>query len=300
MVSSTTRLCVVLLATLILCINVNGWSYTTKKLAKLSRKNFIAGIATGIISGTIATAAIAIDPINDKKIYQPPSGSLNDKIILITGGSTGLGLESAKRLAAAGATIVLTSRNLEKGQTSVEAVKSYLQEKGSENNKIYSLVLDLDDLESVKSFPKLYSKLGLGDIDVLMNNAGTFLKFDIEYISSRLSHMYYCKTNYYFNHKHNTGVMAIPDLQTTKDGYERTFQSNHLGHFVLTSGLFPLLSRKKATIINVSSEAYQFTGGKFDIDNLNAEKKYPNFPIYYSLQNYKNVLMKVGIHGLLP
>jgi len=257
MVSYTTRSCVVLLATLILCINVNGWSYTTKNLAKITRKNFIAGIATGIVSGTTATAALAKDPINnDKKIYQPPSGSLNDKIILITGGSTGLGLESAKRLAAAGATIVLTSRNLEKGQMSVEAVKSYLQGKGNENNKIYSLVLDLDDLESVKSFPKLYSKLGLGDIDVLMNNAG---------------------------------VMAIPDLQTTKDGYERTFQSNHLGHFVLTSGLFPLLSRKKATIINVSSEAYQFTGGKFDIDNLNAEKKYGPWSSY-GLSKLSNIL----------
>jgi len=249
---------------------VEGWSCAPKKLMKITRKNFVAGLATGLVLGTTATAAgtaLAIDQTTNnsgkkKEPYEPPAGSLNGKIILITGGSTGLGLESAKRLAAAGATIVLTSRNAEKGEKSVDTVKSYLKEKGmigaedDSKSKMYSLVLDLDDLDSVKSFPKSYSKLGLGDIDVLMNNAG---------------------------------VMAIPDLQVTKDGYERTFQSNHLGHFVLTSGLYPYLSRKKATIINVSSEAYQFTGGKFDIDNLNGEKKYGPWSSY-GLSKLSNIL----------
>ena len=150
-------------------------------------------------------------------------------------------------MATAGATIVLTSRTAAKGETAVEAVKSYLSAKGVENSKIYSLVLDLDDLESTKAFPKAYENLGLGDISVLMNNAG---------------------------------VMAIPDRQLTKDGFERTFQSNHLGHFVLTAGLFPYLSRTKSTIVNVSSEAYQFTGGNVDLDNLNGEKQYGAWSSY--------------------
>ena len=164
--------------------------------------------------------------------------------------------ESAKRLAAAGATIVLTARSVAKGEKSVEAVQSYLTEKSVTGSKVFSLVLDLDDLASVKAFPDSYKKLGLGDIDVLMNNAG---------------------------------VMAIPDRQLTKDGFERTFQSNHLGHFVLTAGLFPFLSRSKATVINVSSEAYQFTGGKFDLDNLNGEKKYGAWSSY-GLSKLANIL----------
>lgn len=244
---------------------VEGWSCLppspVKKIKDISRKSFLVGAVGGLVLGTTATAAgaaVAIDrnTASSKGPYEPPAGSLTDKVILITGGSTGLGLESAKRLAAAGATIVLTARSVAKGEKSVEAVQSYLTEKGVSGPKIFSLVLDLDDLESVKAFPASYEKLGLGNIDVLMNNAG---------------------------------VMAIPDRQLTKDGYERTFQSNHLGHFVLTAGLFPFLSRSKATVINVSSEAYQFTGGKFDLDNLNGEKKYGAWSSY-GLSKLSNIL----------
>mmetsp|Transcript_28676 Transcript_28676/g.67372 ORF Transcript_28676/g.67372 Transcript_28676/m.67372 type:complete len:416 (-) Transcript_28676:50-1297(-) len=245
---------------------VEGWSCLppspAKKIRDISRKSFLVGAVGGLVLGTTATAAgaaVAIDrnTAANKGPYEPPAGSLTDKVVLITGGSTGLGLESAKRLAAAGATIVLTARSVAKGEKSIEAVQSYLTEKGvSAGPKIFTLVLDLDDLESVKAFPSSYEKLGLGNIDVLMNNAG---------------------------------VMAIPDRQLTKDGYERTFQSNHLGHFVLTAGLFPFLSRSKATVINVSSEAYQFTGGKFDLDNLNGEKKYGAWSSY-GLSKLSNIL----------
>mmetsp|Transcript_22369 Transcript_22369/g.55426 ORF Transcript_22369/g.55426 Transcript_22369/m.55426 type:complete len:410 (+) Transcript_22369:155-1384(+) len=233
-----------------------GWSCLPpspiKKIKAISRKSFLVGAATGLVVGTTATAAgaaVAIDANerSNKAPYEPATGSLTDKVVLITGGTAGLGLESAKRLATAGATIVLTSRTAAKGETAVEAVKSYLSTKGVENSKIYSLLLDLDDLESTKAFPKSYEKLGLGEISVLMNNAG---------------------------------VMAIPEKQLTKDGFERTFQSNHLGHFVLTAGLFPFLSRTKTTIVNVSSEAYQFTGGAVDLDNLNGEKNYGAWSSY--------------------
>lgn len=201
-----------------------GWAFLTKSKARmLCRKAFLAGAAGGVVVGAAgaASAAIAInDQANNRPSpYEPAPGSMNGKVVLITGGSSGLGLESAKRLGAAGATIVLTSRNLSKGETAVDDVKKHLYSKRVEDcSKIYNIVLDLDDLDSVKSFPSAYKQLGLGSIDVLLNNAG---------------------------------VMAIPNLQLTKDGNERTFQSNHLGHFVLTAGLFPFLNREKATVVNV-------------------------------------------------
>jgi NAD(P)-dependent dehydrogenase (short-subunit alcohol dehydrogenase family) len=75
------------------------------------------------------------------------------------------------------------------------------------------------------------------------------------------------------------GVMAIPERQLTKDGYERTFQSNHLGHFVLTSQLVPYL-KKGARVINVSSLAYQIAGKGLELDNLNSEKQYSQWGSY--------------------
>jgi NAD(P)-dependent dehydrogenase (short-subunit alcohol dehydrogenase family) len=83
------------------------------------------------------------------------------KVVVITGGSSGLGLESAKRLAAAGAIIVLTSRTEMKGRKAVKEVTKYLIQKGrlplpstSTNNddNVYSLVLNLDDLSDVQEF----------------------------------------------------------------------------------------------------------------------------------------------------
>lgn len=86
-----------------------------------------------------------------------------------------MGLETAKRLAGAGATVVLTSRTGSKGQKAVDNVKYYLFEKGVDSSNVYSLPLDLDDLSNVKRFAESYKALELGDISVLVNNAGVMV-----------------------------------------------------------------------------------------------------------------------------
>jgi len=235
-----------------------------------SRRAFLekGAFATAVV----ATAPILLLPVNaaavpatknnkknkNKNIYKPPPNSLNDKIIVITGASTGLGLESAKRLAAAGATIILTTRTDAKGVKAVEEVQSYLQQEQQSNNngysfsnKIYALTLDLDNLSSIRSFPQRFErKMGVdAKINVLMNNAG---------------------------------VAAIPTRQMTRDGFERTFQSNHLGPFLLTALLFPYLNRTAgsgAKVISVSSTAHMFatttTGSRgLNLNNLNSELEY--------------------------
>jgi NAD(P)-dependent dehydrogenase (short-subunit alcohol dehydrogenase family) len=226
-----------------------GWtpSSTDKATAVSSRRNFVAtSIAGAVLAGTSFLAEPAAAATNGLTLVQP--NTLNDKVFVITGATTGIGLESAKALAKGGATVVLTARTEKKGAKAIETVQEYLQEGGLQNNKIYTVQLDLDDLDNVKTFPTRYQqKLGAGTkIDVLMNNAG---------------------------------VMAIPDLQLTKDGYERTFQSNHLGHFVLTAKLVPYL-KSDARVINVSSLAYQIAGKGLDLDNLNGEKQYSPWGSY--------------------
>lgn len=188
---------------------------------------------------------------NNKKIYEPPPKSLDGKIIVITGANSGLGLESAKRLAAAGGTIVLTARTDAKGRKAIIEVQEYLTDRLVQNTNIYAATLNLDDLDSVRSFPQRYSTLLGSDkkIDVLLNNAG---------------------------------VAAIPQRELTKDGFERTFQTNHLGPFCLTAVLFPYLNRNEmgSRIINVSSYAHEFatltksSKSGLDIDNLNGEIEY--------------------------
>ncbi len=74
--------------------------------------------------------------------------------------------------------------------------------------------------------------------------------------------------------------MAVPDLQITKDGYEKTFQSNHLGHFALTSGIAPLLNPAGSRVVNVSSAAYLIASKGLDMNNLNGEVEYKPWDAY--------------------
>jgi NAD(P)-dependent dehydrogenase (short-subunit alcohol dehydrogenase family) len=228
----------------------------THEHSVVSRKGFFqqaagaALVSTAVVSGIgVEGAQAASANANVNNVYEPPRGSQNGRVIIITGASTGLGLESAKRLAAAGATTILTARTNQKGTQAVSEVQQYLKERSIENSNVYSVTLNLDDFESVKSFPQRYQQIvPVKQIDVLMNNAG---------------------------------VAAIPTREVTKDGFERTFQTNHLGHFYLTALLLPYLNQQQgASVINVSSTAHSFSmiseTGKMglDMNNLNSEIDY--------------------------
>jgi NAD(P)-dependent dehydrogenase (short-subunit alcohol dehydrogenase family) len=243
-----------LLQPLLLAQHACAWTTPTP-----SRRGFLAGGAATAAGGlaTIVTTGASFPAVAAAATKQKPTasslvvpGSLTGQVMVITGGSTGLGLESAKDLAQGGATVVLTARTDQKGQAAVETIQTALSAKGITNPNVYYVTLDLDRLDNIATFRDRFDKvlpLPATKIDVLMNNAG---------------------------------VMAIPERQLTVDGNERTFQSNHLGHFVLTAQLFPYLN-EKARIINVSSLAYQFTGGKpLDINNLNSELSYGPWQSY--------------------
>ena len=142
---------------------------------------------------------------------------MNKKIALITGANSGVGLATAKGLAAAGYDLILLVRSETKAKATQEAILSRFP-----NTKIDYEIADLEDIESVKSavqhLRKRYVK-----IDRLVNNAG-----------------------------------YSPDMISfTKDGYEKSFVANHLGHFALTINLLDLLEASgEGRIINVSSAAH--------------------------------------------
>jgi NAD(P)-dependent dehydrogenase (short-subunit alcohol dehydrogenase family) len=158
---------------------------------------------------------------------------------VVTGATGGLGYETALALAKAGAEVILTGRDDRKGQSAIEKI-------GREviGAKISYERLDLADLASVADFAKQMQ--ARPSLDLLINNAG---------------------------------VMALPRRQTTADGFEMQFGTNHLGHFALTARLMPLLRRASAPrVVSLSSLAHRT--GLIDFGDLQGERVYSPWKAY--------------------
>ena len=212
------RLLALILATTI--ASTSSWAFISR------RKLVIKTIGSTAVAVGGTAAANALQMFSSKKdaaatvLYTPEPGSLEGQTIVLTGGTSGLGLESVKRLAVGGASVIFTARTDAKGQAALAKVQDYLAECCLPSDRVSFKVLDFDDLQTVKAVPTTWRDVE--KVDVVLNNAG---------------------------------VMAIPNRQLTVDGYEKQIQTNHLGHFALTALLAPKLT-PTARIINVSSAAY--------------------------------------------
>lgn len=165
--------------------------------------------------------------------------NLTGKRALLTGGSDGMGLHIATRLAAAGAELLLPVRNRTKGEAAAAAIRA-----AAPNATITLHDLDLSSLASVAGLAATLTAAG-DPIHLLINNAG---------------------------------VMTPPDRQTTADGFELQWGTNHLGHVALTARLLPLLRAGKARITSQLSIAA--ASGRINWDDLNAERSYDGMRAY--------------------
>ncbi len=165
------------------------------------------------------------------------------RVAIVTGANSGIGLETARVLAQKGARVILACRNKEKGEA---ACANILQ--SAPQAKIEFQPLDLSSLEFIKTFAENFTAIHQ-NLDLLINNAG---------------------------------VMMVPALERTADGFERQFGTNHLGHFALTGRLLALLLKtENSRVVTVSSVMHRYSPMQFD--NLDAEKKYsPNKAYSYS------------------
>jgi NAD(P)-dependent dehydrogenase (short-subunit alcohol dehydrogenase family) len=144
--------------------------------------------------------------------------NLNGKRVLVTGVSAGLGVETARALAAHGAQVVGAARDLSKARAATEQVRAQAASGGS-----LSLVeLDLASLDSVRRCAGGLLEAGK-PFDVIIANAG---------------------------------VMACPKGKTI-DGFETQFGTNHLGHFVLVNRIASLL-KAGSRLVNLSSAGHRF------------------------------------------
>ncbi|KAH8802606.1 hypothetical protein F5884DRAFT_802425 [Xylogone sp. PMI_703] len=155
-------------------------------------------------------------------------GKLKGKVIVITGTSSGIGIETAQALSQTGATLFLTARDTTKARRALGDILDHPEVKLIEMKN--------DSLDSVRAAAATILAQSNHQVNILINNAG---------------------------------VMAVPTLQLTSDGYEMQFAINHLSHFLLFQLLKPaLLSSATSTmcsrVVNVASSGHRMLSMPFN------------------------------------
>jgi NAD(P)-dependent dehydrogenase (short-subunit alcohol dehydrogenase family) len=164
--------------------------------------------------GATSTAAEVIEGVD-----------LHGRRAVVTGASSGIGVETVRALAAAGADVTLAVRDTDAGATVADRLRAELP---PESGKLSVAQLELSDLSSVRAFAASWD----GPLHILVNNAG---------------------------------VMAPPQIARTAEGREWQFGVNHVGHFALTTGLHPALAAANgARVVVVSSIGHLFSPVVFD------------------------------------
>jgi NAD(P)-dependent dehydrogenase (short-subunit alcohol dehydrogenase family) len=185
--------------------------------------------------------------------------NLNGYKVIVTGSSSGLGVETVRALAKAGANCVMAVRDVNKGKDIAQEII-----KTTTNKNIQIEKLELDSIASVNSFVDRFLATQC-PLHILINNAG---------------------------------VMATPKSYT-RDGFETQFGVNHLGHFALTLGLLPALKKaakltgKYSRVINLSSTGHVMSNVDFDDVNFK-HREYDEF-VAYGQSKTANILFSVGL-----
>lgn len=192
---------------------------------------------------------------------------MENKIILITGASDGIGKETAKALAKQGHTIIMHGRNPQKAKSACEEVKAE-----SGNDKIEYLTADFLSLAEVRNFAdKIKQKYDR--LDVLVNNAGA------QFTGKR---------------------------ETTVEGHEKTMTINVFAPMLLTTLLLPLLKKSQsARVVTVASAAHKMAG-KPDLNDIELNNNYSMGKSYglsklyviWVMRHFVTEMKKAGINNI--
>jgi NAD(P)-dependent dehydrogenase (short-subunit alcohol dehydrogenase family) len=167
---------------------------------------------------------------------------MQGKTVVVTGGNSGIGLETVEALAGMGARVIVTSRNADKGRA---AVADIVQRLGG-HAQVQLVVFDLADLSSVRRGAEEILELA-PRLDVLVNNAG----------------------------------IVLTERRETVDGLEATLATNHLGPFLLTNLLLDRLNESAPSrIVNVASTAHNAARKGMPFDDLQSERRYRGMRVY--------------------
>ena len=163
------------------------------------------------------------------------------KRAIVTGANVGLGFQTARELARAGAQVVLACRSVERGEAAAKRIRE--EQPGAQ---VFVGHLDLSSLASVRSFAE--QVLGAAEpLDLLILNAG---------------------------------IMALPKRERSPDGFEMQLATNYLGHFALAGLLLPLLfAASSPRVVSLSSNAHKRAAHLF-FDDFQQERSYKPFKSY--------------------
>jgi NAD(P)-dependent dehydrogenase (short-subunit alcohol dehydrogenase family) len=167
---------------------------------------------------------------------------MHGKTVVVTGGNSGIGLETAAALATMGARVLVTARNADKGRAAV----ANITQRNDGHAQVQLVVFDLADLASVRRGAAEILEQA-PRIDVLVNNAG----------------------------------LVLSERRETVDGYEATFAINHLGPFLLTNLLLDRMRESApARVVNVASMAHASARKGIPFDDLQSRQRYRGMRVY--------------------
>ncbi len=164
---------------------------------------------------------------------------MQGKTIVVTGGTSGIGEVAAIKLAGMGARIILVARDKARSEATLARLEEQAPRLGHR--------VHYADLAQLSQMKRVAAEIAAAEprIDILINNAGAM----------------------------------FANREVTKDGFEKTFATNHLSYFVVTAGLRQrLLAAAPARIVNTASHAHK--GEQFDINDLQSTKNYTSFQAY--------------------
>jgi retinol dehydrogenase-14 len=167
------------------------------------------------------------------------SGAMKGKVVMVTGANAGMGKEISLALARMGATVVMVSRDRQRGDAARKDVMS-----ATGNQQVELLLADLSSQKSIRDLARDF-KAGHDRLDVLVNNAG----------------------------------MSLPARSVTADGIETVFATNHLGPFLLTNLLLPVLTVAAPSRVVIVSSGVQAMA-KIDFEDLQGAKSYSEIRSY--------------------
>jgi len=192
---------------------------------------------------------------------------LTSKVALITGPTSGIGIDTAKALALAGAHVILVARSVDKLEAVKQQIEAAVKAQPSESPahacKLTCIPCDLNDLASVKACALKVIAMKT-PLHLLVNNAG---------------------------------VMAVPTRVPSKQGLEQQIAVNHFAHFLLTKLLLPVLQQSAPSrIICVSSSAHRFHSGPKWLSHPTLDTEPYNAWVAYGNAKCANILHARALH----